>query len=529
LSETFDPDATPEQPARPSVPGAPPASTPDHPTAPPPPPDYPSTPLPAPYPGYPPPGGYPVAPGYAPSPGYPAAPGQPLSPGYPPAPDAPTAPTAPSYPARSLPPEVAQHDPWAGPPAGEGAGGSGGDGPPGPWATPGPSQPWDGGGRWGAPGHWGAPPIWLPPQQPPPRNNPLRIIGVAVAVVLVAALGVAVGRTSINGTGSGTPTFGTSAPSQGTGGAADTGTIASKVDPGVVDITTRLGFAGGEAAGTGMVLTSSGYVLTNNHVIAGATSISVTDVGNGQTYDATVVGTDKTQDIAVVKLAGASGLKTVSIGNSANVSIGAAVTALGNAGGVGGTPSVAGGHVTDLNQSITASDQSDNSSEQLTGLIQTDAALQPGDSGGPLVNSQGVVVGIDTAASSGFQFQSGSSQGFAIPINQATSIARQIMAGQSSDTVHIGPAALIGVVVQVSTQSPGAEIVNVEAGSPADQAGLVNGDVINSLAGQTVDSPTTLSSLMTRHHPGQKVQLGWVDTSGQQQSATIQLTTGPAA
>jgi S1-C subfamily serine protease len=185
--------------------------------------------------------------------------------------------------------------------------------------------------------------------------------------------------------------------------------------------------------------------------------------------------------------------------------------------------------VTDLNQSITASDESDNSSEQLTGLIQTDAALQPGDSGGPLVNSQGTVVGIDTAASSGFQFQSGTSQGFAIPINQAITIAHQIMAGQSSDTVHIGPAALIGVVVQDSTQSSGAQIVNVESGSPADQAGLVNGDVINSLGGQTVDSPTTLSNLMERHHPGQKVQLGWIDTSGQQQSATIQLTTGPTA
>jgi S1-C subfamily serine protease len=310
---------------------------------------------------------------------------------------------------------------------------------------------------------------------------------------------------------------------------SDTGTIAAKVDPGVVDITTRLGFAGGEAAGTGMVLNSSGYVLTNNHVIAGATSISVTDVGNGQTYNATVVGTDKAQDIAVLKLVGASGLKTVTIGNSSNLAVGAPVTAVGNAGGVGGTPSVAGGHVTDLNQSITASDQSDGSSEQLTGLIQTDAALQPGDSGGPLVNAQGAVVGIDTAASSGFQFQSGSSQGFAIPINQAVSIAKQIMAGQSSDTIHIGPAALIGVVVQTSSQGSGAQVVTVESGSPADQAGLVNGDVINSLAGQTVDSANTLSSLMQKHHPGQKVQLGWLDTSGQQHTATIQLTTGPAA
>ena len=145
------------------------------------------------------------------------------------------------------------------------------------------------------------------------------------------------------------------------------------------------------------------------------------------------------------------------------------------------------------------------------------------------MHAQGTWVRIDTAASSGFQFQSGSSQGFAIPINQAVSIAKQIMAGQSSDTIHIGPAALIGVVVQTSSQASGAQVVTVESGSPADQAGLVNGDVINSLAGQTVDSANTLSSLMQKHHPGQKVQLGWLDTSGQQHTATIQLTTGPAA
>jgi S1-C subfamily serine protease len=221
--------------------------------------------------------------------------------------------------------------------------------------------------------------MWLPPQAPR-RNNPLRVIGVAAAVVLVAALGVGVGRISTgNPVGSGSPIVGAPASSSpGNGGVSDTGTIAAKVDPGVVDITTRLGFAGGEAAGTGMVLNSSGYVLTNNHVIAGATSISVTDVGNGQTYNATVVGTDKAQDIAVLKLVGASGLRTVTIGNSSNLAVGAPVTAVGNAGGVGGTPSVAGGHVTDLNQSITASDQSDGSSEQLTGLIKTDVARRPG-------------------------------------------------------------------------------------------------------------------------------------------------------
>ncbi len=332
-----------------------------------------------------------------------------------------------------------------------------------------------------------------------------------------------VGRTTHDDAGSGSP-FVTLPPS----GASDTGTIASKVDPGVVDITTRLGYQGGEAAGTGMVLEASGEVLTNNHVIDGATSINVTDVGNGDTYTATVVGTDKTQDIAVLKLQGAAGLRTVNVGNSSSLAVGNAVTAIGNAGGVGGIPSVATGHVTNLDQAITASDESDNSTEELTGLIQTDAALRPGDSGGPLVNAAGVVMGIDTAASSGFQFQAGT-EGFAIPINQALSIARQIMAGQASDTVHIGAAALIGVVVDNASSNSGAGILTVETGTPADDAGLVPGDVIDSLAGQSVHDASDLTEQVERHHPGQKVTLGWIDTSGKQQSTTIQLATGPAA
>ncbi len=342
-------------------------------------------------------------------------------------------------------------------------------------------------------------------------------------MTLVALLGIAVGRTTTNQSGPGAPFITLPPP-----GASETGTIASRVDPGVVDITTRLGYQGGEAAGTGMVLNAQGDVLTNNHVIDGATSISVTDVGNGETYNATIVGTDKTQDIAVVKLSGASGLRTVNVGDSSTLAVGATVTAIGNAGGVGGTPSVAVGRVTNLDQAITASDESDDSTEQLTGLIQTDAALRPGDSGGPLVNSQGVVMGIDTAASSGFQFQAGT-EGFAIPINQAISLARQIMARQGSTTVHIGAAALIGVVVENASLNGGAYVVTVETGTPADIAGLVPGDVVDSLGGQSVQSATSLTNLMERHHPGQKVELGWRDTSGNQQHTTVQLAAGPAA
>ncbi len=169
--------------------------------------------------------------------------------------------------------------------------------------------------------------------------------------------------------------------------------------PGLVDVNSTLGYEGASGAGTGIVLTSTGEILTNNHVIDGATSISVTDVGNGKTYKATVVGYDKSHDIAVLQLQGASGLKTAKIGDSSKATVGESVVAIGNAGGTGGTPSAAGGSIIALNQQITASDELGGASEQLTGLIEVNADVQPGDSGGSLVNSAGQVIGIDTAAS----------------------------------------------------------------------------------------------------------------------------------
>src|SRR5215468_5804025 len=228
--------------------------------------------------------------------------------------------------------------------------------------------------------------------------------------------------------------------------------IAAKVDPGLVDIVTTLGYQGGKAAGTGMVLTSTGEVLTNNHVINGATSIKATDVGNGRTYTAKVVGYEKTHDVAVLQLQNASGLPTVTLSSDGPQS-GEKVIALGNALGKGGTPSVATGRITGLGQSITASDEGAADAERLTGMIGHNAPIQPGDSGGPLVNTEGEVIGMNTAASSssgsGSPSPSGqaqtATQAFAIPITRASSIADQIEAGTPSSTVHIGATAFLGV------------------------------------------------------------------------------------
>jgi S1-C subfamily serine protease len=208
-----------------------------------------------------------------------------------------------------------------------------------------------------------------------------------------------------------------------------------------VVVNTRLGY-GAAAAGTGIVLSSSGEVLTNNHVIRGATAIRVTDVSAGRTYTATVAGYSVSKDLAVLKLGNAHGLQTAVIGNSATIEVGDRVTAVGNAGGTG-VLSTKSGELTGLARAITVSDD-EGGSTRLKGLIETSAPLQPGDSGGPLL-SHGRVVGIDAAASSGFRLQGGGGEGFAIPINSALTIATQIEAGHRSSTVHVGPTAFLGV------------------------------------------------------------------------------------
>jgi S1-C subfamily serine protease len=321
----------------------------------------------------------------------------------------------------------------------------------------------------------------------------------------------------------------------GAGIALARGTAAAPIGTGVVVVDTKLAYQGGTAAGTGMVLTSSGEVLTNNHVISGATSIKVVVPKTGRSYTAKVVGYDKSVDIALLQLQGASNLKTISI-SSARASLGAKVTALGNAGG-NGTISSATGTVTGLGKSITASDDQ-GGSETLTGLIETNAGVQPGDSGGPLLNSKGQVVGMDTAASSGFGFQNVSAtDAYAIPIGKALTIANLISSGKASATVHIGATAFLGIEVQSAngygsggqgSSVSGALVAGVVSGGPAASAGLVAGDVITAINGRTVSSPSAISALVLTKKPGAKITVAYVDQSGASHTATVTLGSGPA-
>ena len=313
------------------------------------------------------------------------------------------------------------------------------------------------------------------------------------------------------------------------GTSTNVGSIAAKVAPAIVDINSTLGYQSGLAAATGIVVSSDGKVLTNNHVIAGSTKLTATDVGNGKTYTATVVGYDVSHDIAVLQLQGASGLETAKIGDSSTAKVGQAVVGIGNAGGVGGAPASAGGSITALNQSIEARDEFGGTSERLSGLIQVDADIRSGDSGGPLVNGKGEVIGIDTAGSAEFTFAAQATQAYAIPINKAVQIAKQILAGKGSATVHIGATGFLGVSIArddtgngfggfgnqgLPSTSSGAVVAGVLNGLPAAKIGLGAGDTITSLNGRTISSRSGLSSVMVALHPGDTVDVDWVDTAG---------------
>ncbi len=361
---------------------------------------------------------------------------------------------------------------------------------------------------------------WLGPPPAPPRRGSHYVLTIAFTLAVVAAAVLVSVEVFPAARGPAAPT--------------PAAALAARTDPGLADVTATLGYQQAMAYGTGIVLTPSGRVITNNHVVEGATSITVTDVGNHRTYQATVVGYDQPQDIAVLQLAAASGLKTVSLSTASAVTVGEKVLALGNALGKGGTPVAATGTVTALGQSVTATDQSAGISEQLTGLIQTNVPIQPGDSGGPMVSMAGQVIGMNTAASTQFQINSSTTQAFAIPASQAAPIVAAIAAGMASAAVHIGATAFLGVqVVSYSVPVPGnpastgAGVVGISAGAPAAKAGLVPGDVIVSIGGHAVTSAMSLRSVIDAYHPGDTASLRWVDLTGQVHTSTIVFAAGP--
>jgi S1-C subfamily serine protease len=404
------------------------------------------------------------------------------------------------------------------------------------------------------------------------RRRPRRIglvigSGVAALAVLGAAGGTALGLSSAHttttssqtqgstlpGTGTGTGSGGTgdgsgiggfTVPGQGgadggtsdgsgTGGSGGSGSAESAATPasaaqtkGVVTIDTVIGYDDSQqAAGTGMVLTSDGTVLTNNHVIQGATSIAVTDETTGKQYVADVVGADATNDVAVLRLRGASGLSTVALDDDGGATTGDTVTDVGNAEGTGDLVA-AEGTVSATDQHIQVQSESGTGTESLKGLIEVAAQIVSGDSGGPVLDSDGEVVGMATAASSG----SADVTGYAIPITTAKSIADQILAGHSSGTVSIGLPAFLGVQVSSAATgtTSGVPVAGTVEGSGAASAGLAAGDTVTSIDGTAVTSSSQLTEVIGRHEVGDRVTVGYTTADGTAKTASVTLTAGPA-
>lgn len=405
----------------------------------------------------------------------------------------------------------------------------------------------------------GPPPVspWPAPPPRPAARRP-RVLGALVAVAAIALLagttvGIALtGRSFTSGTGISGGSAGNQTGDGNTGNGSqfdqfgsDSSTtstdvnvrkIATSVSPAIVNIASTLS-NGDQTAGSGVVITESGEVLTNNHVINGATHI-VVEVGvTEKQYQAKVVGYDVGDDVALLQLENASGMKTIKTADSSSVSRNDSVVAIGNALGRFGAPSVVTGRVTALHQGITAGDGMEQ--ETLQDMIRIAASIQPGDSGGALVNLDGQVIGINTAADTGagrFGFQSGTT-GFAIPIENALAVVHQIRSGDTTAGAHIGGRAMLGVVLAPAGEGfatdAGALVTDVgsssSAESPAESAGIGSGDTITALGGHAVRSGDELRSVLDKYHPDDHVRVTWVDSSGETHSATVTLTEGPPA
>lgn len=315
--------------------------------------------------------------------------------------------------------------------------------------------------------------------------------------------------------------------------------LAAKITPSLVDVETEIGSLGIGGAGSGIVLSSSGEVLTNNHVINQATVVEVVTKGNQKRYSAKVVGYDRNHDVAVLQIQNPGKLYPAAIGDSTAVRIGEPILGIGNAGGAGGKPIRAPGKVNNIGRSISTSDELTGSTEQLRGLIEILADIRPGDSGGPLVNEAGQVIGVNTAASVNYKTSVPNGTGYAIPINDAMQIVRVIRGGRSTDEVHVGPTGIIGIAVagpalgpdgHISPNAkPGATITAVGYGSPGEDAGLQRGDTIVGLDGAPIDSPTRLTAITGRHSPGDRMTLEVVNQAGQRRTVAVVLKDGPPA
>ncbi|MGW6725343.1 S1C family serine protease [Nocardia sp. NPDC055029] len=304
--------------------------------------------------------------------------------------------------------------------------------------------------------------------------------------------------------------------------------VAAQVEPALVNIAVDATRFGSSAAGSGIVLTEDGQILTSHHVIKGADELKVTDIGNGLVYPATVLGYDSTADIALLSLAGASGLPTARLGSSAELRIRQDVLAIGDAGGDGGEATAVAGPITDLDASIVAMNSADLTRKSLRGMVQIAAPVVGGQSGGALADSTGAVVGVITAASGerpGTEYQPKQANGYAVPIDTALRIVAQIRSGTPTETVHIGPTATLGVQI-VDAKPSGAQVNWAFYGQPARSAGITTGDVITAVDGQPITTARALSAAVNARKPADLIRLDVTAPDGTTRTVEVVLARG---
>jgi S1-C subfamily serine protease len=276
-----------------------------------------------------------------------------------------------------------------------------------------------------------------------------------------------------------------------------------------------------------MLLSTDGEMLTNAHVVDGATSIKVTLFGDKDARDADLLGLDDSADVAVVKLRDTKGLdgRPVKLGTSEKMKVGDDVVAIGNALALPGGPTVTEGIVSALNRSL------DGAGDRLSGLIQTDAAINPGNSGGPLVNADGEVIGMNTAVIQGTGEALAQNIGFAIAIDTVKPMLDGLRRGAAG-----APQGYLGVTSQTLTPDiaqrfdfavdKGAVVVDVVAGSPADRAGLRRLDLITRVGDRQIATNADLQSAVRSHKPGDQVEIAW-KRGTEDRTATVTLAARP--
>ncbi len=388
------------------------------------------------------------------------------------------------------------------------------------------------------PGAWGPPPPPPPPARPPRRQR------TGLIATIAAIAGLALGYQAAALPGMLGPILGapnaptTQAPADepvrpggrdgDSGGVAldptaPDGSVTDAFAAGVVLIETQT--QGGTGAGTGMVLTPEGRVLTNYHVVEATSRIRVTVAESGDTYDATLLGHDASRDVALLQLDRASGLDTVRADDE-EVAIGDTVTAVGNSNGQGFIDAAT-GRITSLSETISVADSTWGGSRQLVGALESSARAVPGDSGGPMFDAEAEVVGMTTAGSSSNDSRR-SATSYAVPIDDALAIAEQISAGRQSGSIRVGPKAYLGItVVAAEGATTGVGVNSVVEGGPADTAGIEAGDTLVRVDGQRLTNRASLASALGELDPDEQVRVTWVDDGGRERTATVTLGTNP--